>query len=69
MVIFKSYGLTTIELKLRKNFLERGVEIGAGLGAFAGKAVRFGLMGANSNMEIVQKVASLLDEVLPLSKK
>jgi len=57
------------EAKLRKNLLERGVEIGAGLGLFAGKAVRIGLMGANANIETVHKFVKILDEVLPKSSK
>jgi len=57
------------EAKLRKNLLEKGVEIGAGLGSFAGKAVRVGVMGANATVETVQKFVKMLDEVLPHSKK
>jgi len=57
------------ELKLRKNLLDLGVEIGAGLGSFAGKAVRVGLMGANANIETIEKFTSLLDKAIPLSMK
>ncbi len=50
--------------------MDRKVEIGAGLGIFAGKAVRVGLMGAvNANLETVQYFLKALDEVMPLSQK
>eukprot|EP01114_Cavostelium_apophysatum_P021650 TRINITY_DN7618_c0_g1_i1.p1 TRINITY_DN7618_c0_g1~~TRINITY_DN7618_c0_g1_i1.p1 ORF type:complete len:411 (+),score=50.76 TRINITY_DN7618_c0_g1_i1:73-1233(+) len=57
------------EAKLRSNLWEQGIEIGAGLGLFAGKAVRIGLMGANANLNTVQKFLSVLDQVLQKSQK
>jgi aspartate aminotransferase-like enzyme len=59
-----------LEAKLRKSFLDRNIEIGAGLGIFAGKAVRVGIMGSvNANVETVQSFLKVLDEVLPQSHK
>eukprot|EP00397_Hematodinium_sp_SG-2012_P033566 GEMP01035882.1.p1 GENE.GEMP01035882.1~~GEMP01035882.1.p1 ORF type:complete len:417 (+),score=84.40 GEMP01035882.1:92-1252(+) len=44
------------------------IEIGGGLGEFAGKAWRIGLMGYNSRKENVKQVLSCLNESVQLSK-
>jgi alanine-glyoxylate transaminase/serine-glyoxylate transaminase/serine-pyruvate transaminase len=44
---------------------EHGIEIGGGLGAFAGKAWRIGLMGDSSRPEYVLAVLSALEGILP----
>ena len=41
-----------------------GIEIGAGLGVFAGKAWRIGLMGESSNEKNVMLVLSALEKLL-----
>jgi len=58
------------EAKLRKNLWDQGIEIGAGLGSFAGKAVRIGVMGkVNANEEVVKNFLLVLDTVMPNSFK
>jgi alanine-glyoxylate transaminase/serine-glyoxylate transaminase/serine-pyruvate transaminase len=53
------------EKRVRATLLERyGMEIGGGLGAFAGKAWRFGLMGASSTRRHVMLCLAALDEAL-----
>ena len=50
----------------RRRLLERhGLEIGGGLGAFAGKAWRIGLMGASCTEEHVARCLAALEDVLP----
>ncbi|HYF00466.1 MAG TPA: hypothetical protein VEJ18_16220 [Planctomycetota bacterium] len=49
----------------RKRLLdEHGIEIGAGLGDFAGKVWRIGLMGHGARPEIVDRVLAALRKVL-----
>ena len=53
------------EAALRKALLEdHGIEIGAGLGQFAGKALRIGLMGHTARRENVQSVLAALQTAL-----
>ena len=53
------------EAEVRKRLLnEYGLEIGAGLGALAGKVWRIGLMGYSSNPKNVLFCLSALDKVL-----
>jgi alanine-glyoxylate transaminase / serine-glyoxylate transaminase / serine-pyruvate transaminase len=53
------------DLAVRRRLLdEYGIEIGAGLGALAGKIWRIGLMGASSNADSVDRVLAALSEVL-----
>ena len=50
---------------MRRLLLERyGIEIGGGLGAFAGKVWRVGCMGHTARMAIVTLLLGALDEVL-----
>jgi alanine-glyoxylate transaminase/serine-glyoxylate transaminase/serine-pyruvate transaminase len=54
---------------VRKALLERyNIEIGAGLGAFKGKAWRIGLMGYGSRPENISKLLDALDELLAEQK-
>lgn len=56
------------EAALRKRLLaEYGIEIGAGLGPFKGKAIRIGLMGASSTKKHVMLVLAALEDILGLS--
>ncbi len=56
------------EAALRKRLLnEFGIEIGAGLGPFKGKALRIGLMGASSTKRHVITVLAALESILSLS--
>jgi len=56
------------EAALRKRLLnEYGIEIGAGLGPFKGKAIRIGLMGASSSKRHVMLVLTALEEILGVS--
>lgn len=56
------------EAALRKRLLnEYGIEIGAGLGPFKGKAIRIGLMGASSSKRHVMLVLAALEEILGVS--
>ena len=56
------------EAALRKRLLnEYGIEIGAGLGPFKGKAIRIGLMGASSSKRHVMLVLTALEEILGTS--
>ncbi|MCB1157148.1 MAG: alanine--glyoxylate aminotransferase family protein [Leptospiraceae bacterium] len=48
----------------KKLLLEYGIEIGAGLGAFAGKIWRIGLMGNSAREKNVLRLLSALSEVL-----
>lgn len=53
------------EAALRKRLLaEYGIEIGAGLGPFKGKAIRIGLMGASSTKRHVMLVLAALEDIL-----
>lgn len=53
------------DLKVRRALLnEHGIEIGAGLGALAGKVWRIGLMGESSRPEAVDRVLAALRAVL-----
>ncbi len=45
--------------------LERGIEIGGGLGELGGKVWRIGLMGFNSRQENVDRLITELQQVLP----
>jgi alanine-glyoxylate transaminase/serine-glyoxylate transaminase/serine-pyruvate transaminase len=50
----------------RRRLLERhGLEIGGGLGAFAGNAWRIGLMGASCTPEHVTRCLEALEDVIP----
>ena len=50
---------------VRRRLLERhGLEIGGGLGEFAGKAWRIGLMGASSTREHVRTCLAALEDEL-----
>ena len=56
------------EAALRKRLLnEYGIEIGAGLGPFKGKAIRIGLMGASSTKKHVMLVLAALEDILGVS--
>ncbi|MBX7208087.1 MAG: alanine--glyoxylate aminotransferase family protein [Verrucomicrobiaceae bacterium] len=56
------------EAALRRRLLaEYGIEIGAGLGPFKGKAIRIGLMGASSTKKHVMLVLAALEDILRLS--
>ncbi|MFN5962256.1 MAG: pyridoxal-phosphate-dependent aminotransferase family protein [Verrucomicrobiota bacterium] len=70
-----SHSLTTLnaihapegvdEAAVRRRLLqEYGIEIGAGLGPFKGKALRIGLMGSSSTRRNVQLVLSALETIL-----
>jgi alanine-glyoxylate transaminase/serine-glyoxylate transaminase/serine-pyruvate transaminase len=53
------------EAALRKRLLEEyGIEIGAGLGPMAGKAIRIGLMGHSASQRNVDLVLAALVELL-----
>jgi alanine-glyoxylate transaminase/serine-glyoxylate transaminase/serine-pyruvate transaminase len=53
------------EAKVRRVLLERhGIEIGGGLGAFAGKVWRIGLMGHTARPRNVVLLLAALDETL-----
>ena len=53
------------EAKVRKRLLEDyGIEIGAGLGPFKGKAMRIGLMGSSSTRRNVTLVLAALEAIL-----
>ncbi len=54
------------ETKLRQMLLrEHGIEVGRGLGQFAGKVIRVGLMGESSKPEYVLALLSALEKILP----
>ena len=56
------------EAKVRRTLLQDyGIEIGAGLGPFKGKAWRIGLMGASSTQRHVMLVLAALENTLGLS--
>lgn len=56
------------EAVLRKRLLtEYGIEIGAGLGPFKGKALRIGLMGASSTRRHVITVLAAMESILGIS--
>ena len=56
------------EALLRKRLLtEYGIEIGAGLGPFKGKAIRIGLMGASSTRRHVITVLAAMECILGIS--
>ena len=52
------------EARVRELLLERGIEVGGGLGALAGKVWRVGLMGSNATPERVERLVGALEEVL-----
>lgn len=57
------------EAVLRKRLLnEYGIEVGAGLGPFKGKAIRIGLMGASSTRRHVMLVLAALEDILGISR-
>jgi alanine-glyoxylate transaminase/serine-glyoxylate transaminase/serine-pyruvate transaminase len=73
-----SHSLTTLnaihaptgvdEAALRKRLLlEFGIEVGAGLGPFKGKALRIGLMGSSSTQRNVTLVLAALETILQRS--
>ncbi|MDJ0678115.1 MAG: alanine--glyoxylate aminotransferase family protein, partial [Calothrix sp. MO_167.B42] len=45
--------------------LERGIEVGGGLGELGGKVWRIGLMGFNSRKENVDRLIAELQQILP----
>ena len=54
------------DLQVRRTLLrEHGIEIGGGLGQFAGKMWRVGLMGESSRPENVLVLLAALEEILP----
>ena len=54
------------DARVRRTLLrDHGIEIGQGLGEFAGKVWRIGLMGESSRPEYVLALLSALEEVLP----
>lgn len=54
------------DLAIRRRLLaEHGIEIGAGLGPFKGKAWRIGIMGASSTRQNVDALLAALGEILP----
>lgn len=54
------------DLKVRRTLLKRyHIEIGRGLGEFAGKVWRIGLMGESSKAEYVFALLSALEDILP----
>lgn len=52
------------DVTVRKQMLERGIEIGGGFGPLKGKAWRVGLMGTNATPEVVDRLIGQLGEVL-----
>ncbi len=53
------------EAKIRKRLLEEyGIEVGAGLGPFKGKALRIGLMGSSSTKRNVMLALAALENIL-----
>jgi alanine-glyoxylate transaminase/serine-glyoxylate transaminase/serine-pyruvate transaminase len=48
----------------RRLMAEHGIEVGAGLGALAGKIWRIGLMGENARPEVVERLLSALKTML-----
>lgn len=53
------------EAALRKRLLaDHGIEVGAGLGTFAGRAWRVGLMGEGATHECVDRLLDAVDEML-----
>lgn len=54
------------EAKVRARLLERGVEMGGGLGTLAGKVWRVGVMGYNAQPERVNRFLGALEEALKL---
>ena len=56
------------EAMVRRRLLnEFGIEIGAGLGPFKGKAIRIGLMGSSSSQRNVTLVLAALESILQRS--
>jgi alanine-glyoxylate transaminase/serine-glyoxylate transaminase/serine-pyruvate transaminase len=49
---------------VRRQLLERGIEIGGGFGPLKGKAWRVGLMGVNATAEVVDRLLEELGSVL-----
>lgn len=52
------------DLRVRRALRARGIEIGGAFGPLAGKAWRIGLMGANANAAVVERLVENLREVL-----
>ena len=52
------------EAKVRRALLDRGVEMGGGLGALAGKVWRIGVMGHNAQVPRVERFLGALEETL-----
>ncbi|MEM6313796.1 MAG: alanine--glyoxylate aminotransferase family protein, partial [Planctomycetota bacterium] len=53
------------EAAARKTLLhDHGVEVGGGLGAFAGKCWRIGLMGHGAHPENVERIVTAIDAVM-----
>jgi alanine-glyoxylate transaminase / serine-glyoxylate transaminase / serine-pyruvate transaminase len=53
------------EATLRRRLMaEHGIEVGAGLGALAGKIWRIGLMGENARPEVVERLLTALETLL-----
>jgi len=52
------------DLAVRRQLLNRGVEIGGGFGPLKGKAWRVGLMGANATPDVVDRLVGEMGEVL-----
>jgi len=54
------------DVRTRVELLNRyGIEIGRGLGEFAGKVWRIGLMGESSKAEHVYAILAALEDILP----
>jgi len=56
------------DVAVRRQMLERGIEIGGGFGPLKGKAWRVGLMGTNATPEVVDRLIGELGEVLAVSR-
>ena len=52
------------EARIRAGMLDRGVEMGGGLGALAGKVWRVGVMGYNAQTQRVERFVNTLEEAL-----
>lgn len=56
----------TDEAKLRRRLLDDyGIEVGGGLGAFAGRAWRIGLMGHSASEANIRLVLAAIEALLP----
>jgi alanine-glyoxylate transaminase/serine-glyoxylate transaminase/serine-pyruvate transaminase len=52
------------DVAVRRQLLDRGIEIGGGFGPLKGKAWRVGLMGVNATAEVVDRLLGELGDVL-----